>query len=118
MSDNIDETNQQINAEINAENQGGSPLQDVKKKLFDELDTINLGELTESEIKTLSDMLSPYLKDKASTPPAKNASTPPAKNASTDGTTLQEPGMTVRKNNYYYYKMISVILFMFIVTLN
>ena len=66
----------------------------MRKKLFDELDTINLGELTESEIKKLSDMLNPYLKDKAATPPTKTASN--------DGMNLLEPGMTVKKNNHMY----------------
>ena len=67
---------------------------DVKKKQFDELDTLDLGELTELVIKKLSALLSPYLRN--------NDSTPPAKKASDNGTTLQEPGMTVRKNNYMY----------------
>ena len=59
MSDNTGEENQDNSGEQGAKDQGASPLSDVRKKLFDELDTINLGELTESEIKKLSDMLNP-----------------------------------------------------------
>ena len=94
MSDNTGEENQDNSGEVGAKDQGDSPLSDVRKKLFDELDTINLGELTESEIKKLSDMLNPYLKDKAATPPNKPASN--------DGMNPLEPGMTVKKNNHMY----------------
>ena len=90
MSDNGDEDYE----ENDAESQENSPLLDVKKKLFDELDNVNLGELTELEVKKLSDLLSPYLKN--------NDSTSPAKKASDEGTILQEPGMTVKKDNYMH----------------
>ena len=91
MSDNTGEENQDNSGEQGAKDQGAtSPLSDVRKKLIDELDTINLGELTESEIKRLSDMLNPYLKDKAATPPTKPASN--------DGMNPLEPGIKCKKN--------------------
>ena len=57
MSKNDKETNDGVTGD----DQNNSSSLDIKKKLGHELETMDLGKFTKSEIRELSDLLSPYL---------------------------------------------------------
>ena len=57
MSENDKETNDGVTGD----DQSNSSSVDIKKKLGHELETMDLGKFTKSEIRELSDLLSPYL---------------------------------------------------------
>ena len=68
----MSENDNDVNDECSVNDHSFITSVDIKKRLFNDVD---FTEFSEEEIKKLSELISPYVKNPVTTPPAKNSST-------------------------------------------